>query len=346
MAVLVAMAAADCTDEQMAAVMLDKSLPIGEHVREQPKPREYLARQIGHARARRARAAPSRAARARAREPTPPCCWRWPRRPSCSTRRTGPASPISRSGATARHGRIRSKTFRQWLSRCFYQKTGGAPSSEARTQALNIIEAMAQHDGEERVVSVRVAGHGDKVYLDLADTEWRAVEIDADGWRVVSSPPVRFRRAAGMRPLPLPVRGGAVGDLRAFLNVQSDTDFTLIVAWVLAAFATAVLTRCWWWWGSRGRPRASSPRLSADWSTPNTAPLRALPREERDLFIAAGNAHVLAYDNVSGLPPWISDALCRLSTRRWFATRELHTDQEKYCSTPCARSSSTELRTS
>jgi hypothetical protein len=33
---------------------------------------------------------------------------------------------------------------------------------------------------------------------------------------------------------------------------------------------------------------------------PNTAPLRALPREDRDLFIAASNGHVLAFDNVSG----------------------------------------------
>jgi hypothetical protein len=46
MAVLVAMAAAGCTDDQMADVMLDKGLPIGEHVREQPKVFNYLTRQI------------------------------------------------------------------------------------------------------------------------------------------------------------------------------------------------------------------------------------------------------------------------------------------------------------
>src|SRR5262249_18779976 len=51
MAVLIAMAGAGCTDDQMAAVMLDKSLPIGEHVRDQPKIVNYLARQIQKARA-------------------------------------------------------------------------------------------------------------------------------------------------------------------------------------------------------------------------------------------------------------------------------------------------------
>ena len=62
---------------------------------------------------------------------------------------------------------------------------------------------------------------------------------------------------------------------------------------------------------------------------PNTAPLRALPREDRDLFIAASNSHVLAFDNVSGLPAWISDTLCRLSTGGGFAVRQLYTDQDE-----------------
>ena len=62
---------------------------------------------------------------------------------------------------------------------------------------------------------------------------------------------------------------------------------------------------------------------------PNTAPLRALPREDRDLFIAANNGHLLAFDNVSGLPPWISDTLCRLATGGGFAVRQLYTDQDE-----------------
>jgi hypothetical protein len=49
MAVLVAMVSTRCINEQMRDVMFDKSLPIGEHVREQPKPVEYLARQIRQA---------------------------------------------------------------------------------------------------------------------------------------------------------------------------------------------------------------------------------------------------------------------------------------------------------
>src|SRR5262249_27533597 len=47
---------------------------------------------------------------------------------------------------------IRSKGFKLWLTRCFYEETGGAPNSEARTAALNVIEAKANFDSPERVV--------------------------------------------------------------------------------------------------------------------------------------------------------------------------------------------------
>jgi hypothetical protein len=131
---------------------------------------------------------------------------------------------------------IRSKGFRKWLARCFYEATGGAPSSEALQSALNVIEARAHFDAPELAVHVRVGGLNDRLYLDLGDQSWRAVEIDATGWRIIDSPPVRFRRAAGMQPLPMPMSGGSVEKLRSFLNVKTDADFVLAVSWLLAAF--------------------------------------------------------------------------------------------------------------
>ena len=43
---------------------------------------------------------------------------------------------------------------------------------------------------------------------------------------------------------------------------------------------------------------------------PSTAPLRTTPRQERDLYISANSGWVLAFDNISNLSPWLSDALC------------------------------------
>jgi hypothetical protein len=224
---------------------------------------------------------------------------------------------------------IRAKGFRRWLARCFFEATQGAPSSEALQSALNVIEAKAHFDAPERVVHIRVGGLDERLYLDLGDATWRAVEIDATGWRVIDNPPVRFRRAAGMQPLPVPATGGSIEVLRSFLNMQSDNDFVLVVAWALAClrnrgpYPVIVLS------GEQGSAKSTFSAILRALLDPNTAPLRALPREDRDLFIAASNGHVLAFDNVSGLPGWISDTLCRLATGGGFAVRQLYTDQDE-----------------
>jgi len=224
---------------------------------------------------------------------------------------------------------IHSKTFRRWLAQRFFEATKGAPSSEALRSALNVIEAKAIFDAPERVVNVRVAELDGKLYLDLCDEAWRAIEIDASGWQVIHNPPVRFRRSRGMRPLPLPQPGGTIDALRPFLNVKSDADFVLIVAWVVAClrnrgpYPVAALS------GEHGTAKSTFCAILRALLDPNTAPLRALPREDRDLFIAANNAHILAFDNVSSLPAWTSDTLCRLATGGGFATRQLYSDQDE-----------------
>ena len=138
---------------------------------------------------------------------------------------------------------IRSKGFRRWLTRRFFDTTRGAPSSEALQSALNVIEAKAHFDAPERAIHLRVGGIDGRLYLDLCDATWRAVEIDINGWRVIDNPSVRFRRAAGMQPLPVPVAGGSIEMLRFFLNVQSCNDFVLVVAWSLAVLAIAARTQ-------------------------------------------------------------------------------------------------------
>ena len=225
--------------------------------------------------------------------------------------------------------RIRSKDFKRWLALRFFETTEGAPSSEALQSTLNVIEARAHFDAPQMDVHIRVAGHGGKLYLDLTDDAWRAVEIDEDGWRIIDEPPVRFRRAAGMKPLPVPVSGGSIELLRSFLNVGNDYDFVLVVAWALAVlrdkgpYPVIVLA------GEQGSAKSTFCAFLRALLDPNTAPLRALSREDRELFIAATNGHVLTFDNVSGLPGWISDTLARLATGGGFAVRQLYTDQDE-----------------
>jgi hypothetical protein len=224
---------------------------------------------------------------------------------------------------------VRSIRFRSWLRRRYYDATGGAPSPAALRSALDALEAQAQFDSPRRPVYMRVAEQDGRLYLDLADEHWRAVEIGPEGWRVMASPPVRFRRAAGMLPLPIPVKGGSIDALAPFLNLPGRSAFVLVVAWLLAALRHGGPYPLLAVSGEQGSAKTVLSKVLRALVDPNAAPVRTMPREERDLFIAASNGHLLAFDNLSEIPARTSDALCRLASGGSFAIRQLYTDADE-----------------
>jgi hypothetical protein len=119
--------------------------------------------------------------------------------------------------------------------------------------------------------------------------------------------------------LPVLECGGSIDALRSFLNLLNQNDFVLVVAWLLAALRSGGPYPLLAVSGEQGSAKTVLSKLLRALVDPNAAPVRALPREERELMIAANNGHLLAFDNLSGLPAWLSDALCRLASGGSFA---------------------------
>jgi hypothetical protein len=117
--------------------------------------------------------------------------------------------------------------------------------------------------------------------------------------------------------------------LASFLNLPAGDDQVLVVSWLLGAlqhcgpFPLLAIA------GEQGSAKTVLSKILRALIDPNVAPVRALPREERDLMIAANNSYVLAFDNLSNLPGWLSDALCRLASGGSFALRQLYTDADE-----------------
>jgi hypothetical protein len=223
---------------------------------------------------------------------------------------------------------VRSKAFKQWLSFGYYTKHGKPPSSDALEQALILSEGKARYQAPEMEAHVRIARVGDALYVDLADSEWRAVEVTKTGWRVIDRPPVRFRRTAGMLPLPVPQEGGDVNALKDFLNIDDD-GFLLAVAWQLAALGGIGPYPILCLYGEHGAAKTSGGRYCRRCIDPNVLLSRGPPRSDRDLYVAAHNSHVLHFENISKMPEWLSDTLCRLATGGGFATRELYENADE-----------------
>jgi hypothetical protein len=230
---------------------------------------------------------------------------------------------------TAKTFPLNSRAFRQLISHLFFEAKCRAPSGETLRAALDTLAGKALFGGSSFPVRVRLAERDEAIFLDLGREDWAAVRITAAGWDLQSNYPVRFRHPRGMKSLPQPIRDGSVDALRQLVNIESEPDWRLRVGWLLAAFRPTgpypvlILT------GEQGSAKSTTARLLRSLIDPNAAPLRTGPRDGRDLVIAANNSWLLALDNLSSVPPWLSDCLCRLATGGGFTPRELYTDQDE-----------------
>src|ERR1035437_950393 len=224
---------------------------------------------------------------------------------------------------------LRSKGFSRWLSRQFHQSAGKPPRAQALQETVGLLEAKAQFESPEIPVWVRVAEHGGRIYIDLCNAAWEVVEVNLEGWHVITDPPVRFRRTKGMQSLPRPISGGSLESLRAFINVGGEDNWILCLAWLAAAIRPTGPYPILVLQGEQGSAKSTMGKMLRRIADPVAALVRTPPRTDRDLLIAAINSWVIAYANLSGIPQWLSDALCRLATGGGVSTRELYSDTEE-----------------
>jgi len=228
---------------------------------------------------------------------------------------------------------IKSSAFAAHLRRLFFQTFAKAPSASVVKDALNMAEAIAVDSASPvHPVSLRVGEDDDgALWLDLCDAAWLAVRITPEGWRIVENPNVRFRRAPGALPLPLPAEGGSTPYeiLRPFLNFASEDDYCLALSWLASAYRPCGPYSILALHGEQGTAKSTVSRTLRCLIDPYKAPLRTAPRNEEDLQIAAANSHIVAYDNISKLESWLSDALCRLATGGGMSVRTLFTNTEE-----------------
>jgi hypothetical protein len=208
---------------------------------------------------------------------------------------------------------VASALMRQWLVREYYRQYETTVGRETIEQAISLMAARATFDGETEPVYVRVAYRDRALWLDLHIGYVRAT---AEGWTFETEAPVRFRRPKTALPLPKPVRGGSLNELRGFLNLPDDGGRTwaLLLAWLLGALHPTGPYPILLLHGEKGSAKSTASRYLRDLVDPSAAKPLSPPRDAEDAAIKAHNRWVVAYDNLSFMPPWLSDVLCRQST--------------------------------
>jgi Bifunctional DNA primase/polymerase, N-terminal len=223
---------------------------------------------------------------------------------------------------------VRSKAFRLWLSGEYLDRTEKGIGSQTLQDTLSTLEAIAIFRGETREVHLRTAEYQGKIYLDLGTDDWKAIEVDSSSWRLLSDPPVRFWRPDSLLPLPIPVTGGNLDELKDLLNVDGSS-WTLIVTFLLFCFCPDKTYPVLVLSAHRGSGKTAAAEIIKGLIDPGKAALIKLQNDTHKLAVAATRRHLMVYDNVSHISPDQSDDLCRIATGFGFSTRTLHTTDEE-----------------
>jgi len=234
---------------------------------------------------------------------------------------------------------IESSGFRSWLQHQYYIDNKSAVDSSALKEAIATLSAKARFEGKEIPVYRRVARWEEEVYLDLCNDAWEIIRVTPRGWSGVNveQAPIRLYRTPAMEALPTPEQG-SLDPLRELLNLPKDDGdaWILILVWMtsvlagISPYAVLALT------GEQGSAKSTTAKILRQFVDPNQAPLRSAPRNEEDLMIAAKQSGLVTLDNVSNIPRWLSDALCRVSTGGGCAKRGLYTNDEEHVLRVCA----------
>jgi hypothetical protein len=173
-----------------------------------------------------------------------------------------------------------------------------------------------------------VAEHNGELFIDLANRQRQIVKLTASGWEVVDAAPVRFVRPFGLLPLPNPLPGGKLSDLREFVNIEDD-DLPLLLAFVVGCFHPAGPYALLQLTGEQGSAKSSLMRLLHELIDPNLAVGNTLPKDDRDFLVAAQLRWLLSYDNVDALNRKFSSMLCMIVTGAASANRKLFSDSDQ-----------------
>lgn len=218
--------------------------------------------------------------------------------------------------------------LRERLAADYYTVHQSVPSSSALTDALVVLEGRAFRGPAEQV-DLRVAGPASgSIEIDLGDATGRRISIDAHRWHVADETRSLFRRSKLMSEIPPPRTGpDGLRALRRLVQVDEPT-WRLLVGWLLASLIPDIPHPVLTLTGEQGTAKSFTARLLRSVVDPSPAELSPPPRDVGSWALMASSTWIPVLDNISVIPAWLSDALCRAATGDAFVTRQLYSDDD------------------
>jgi len=225
---------------------------------------------------------------------------------------------------------LESQQFCRWAASAYHKLRGKAPYSQALADARLILWGDCL-EGPIHKLQNRVAWHEGGLWYDLSDEDWRAVRVTDSGWEIADKPPILFRRYSHQQPQVEPVKGGKVNDILSFLNLPDDDGLKLLLkVYLVSCFLPDIPHPILDLAGDQGSAKSSFFRALRSVIDPSATPTLAFSRDQKEVVQQLSHNWFAPFDNVTSLPAWLSDLLCRAATGEGISKRGLYTDDEDF----------------
>lgn len=237
-----------------------------------------------------------------------------------------PYAKVQRQSHVEVHA-VDGRGFASILAADFHDVTGSGVKVAAIKDAVVTIAAITAKAETRLPVFCRVATSEGRLIIDRGDPRWSSFVATESSWDQQPGHSVNFRRSPHMLALPLPGKA----DLSALWRLVSvrEEDRPLVLGWLVGALSGRGTYPILAITGEAGSGKSTASRMLKRLVDPSEPLLRPVPKDIDALRVAAISSHVLAFDNLSGLKPEMSDALCMVASGGALSARTKYTDAEE-----------------
>lgn len=222
----------------------------------------------------------------------------------------------------------KGRDIKRWLSHQVWVKNKKPVTPDMMKNILSVLEANACHEGMEHKLHNRVAWRNGELWYDLADPDWQAVKIGSQGWEVMNTPPILFKRYSHHKAQVLPQKNGDPGLFLKYINITNEQHKLLLMVFLVSCFIPDFPHPILIVFGSHGGGKSTLSKLLRSTNDPSVIDVIRMPDNHKELIQTLSHHHFLFFDNVSYISESASDDLCGAITGSAFSKRELYTDDD------------------
>jgi hypothetical protein len=228
--------------------------------------------------------------------------------------------------------RVESSKFKRYLARLFYDRNGNkVVNADSITNAIQVIQAKAEYEGQTIPLSLRVAWQNGDIYFDLSNNEWQCIKISQHNWELIDHSPypmfIRYNQISQTEP----DRNYEHDIFDRFLkltNLKENHDRILIKAYIISLFVPDIPHAMLILHGEKGSAKSTLQTLIKLLVDPGKPRLLTIYNDVKEFIQQLAHNHVAYYDNLKRAPQWLSDEACKAVTGVGSTKRKLYSDDD------------------